>query len=78
MVKGQYQDGGGIGWGDHLLPHKFIKRSHECGATSTKQLINTDGGQQISRKTNQSLQKEVGQNIKDVKRDKGFREGDLS
>ena len=65
MVKGQYQDGGGIGWGDH----KFIKRSYECGATSTKQLINTDGGHQIPRKTNQSLQKEVGQNIKDVNRD---------
>ena len=21
------QDGGGIGWGDHFLPHKFIKRT---------------------------------------------------
>ena len=24
------QDGGGIGWEDHFLPHKFIKRSFEC------------------------------------------------
>ena len=21
---------GGIGWGDHFLPHKFIKRLFEC------------------------------------------------
>ena len=50
MVKGQYQDGGGLGWGDHLLPDKFIKRSYEFGATSTKQLINTGGGHQIQKK----------------------------
>ena len=24
------QDGGGIGWEDHFLSHKFIKRSFEC------------------------------------------------
>ena len=24
------QDGGGIGWKDHFLPHKFIKRVFEC------------------------------------------------
>ena len=24
------QDGGGIGWEDHFLPDKFIKRSFEC------------------------------------------------
>ena len=23
-------DGGGIGWGDHFLPHKFIERTFEC------------------------------------------------
>ena len=29
--KGRWsQDGGGIGWKDHFLPHKFIKRSFEC------------------------------------------------
>ena len=27
---GWSQDGRGIGWGDHFLPHKFIKRSCEC------------------------------------------------
>ena len=30
------QDGGGIGWGDHFLPHKFIKRAFEHLANSTK------------------------------------------
>ena len=24
------EDGGGIGWGDHFLHHKFIKRTFEC------------------------------------------------
>ena len=24
------EDGGGIGWGYHFLPHKLIKRSFEC------------------------------------------------
>ena len=27
---GAFQDSGEIGWGDHFLPHKFIKRSFEC------------------------------------------------
>ena len=26
----ELEDGGGIGWGDHFLPHKFIERSFEC------------------------------------------------
>ena len=24
------EDGGGIGWGDHFVPHEFMKRSLEC------------------------------------------------
>ena len=24
------KDGREIGWGDHILPHKFIQRSFEC------------------------------------------------
>ena len=59
-----FQDGGGIGQGDHFLPHKYIKRSSVCGAISTKQLLNTGGGSQIPRKANQSLGNEVEQNIK--------------
>ena len=56
----QSQDGLGIGWGDHFLPHKFIKRSIECLATSTKQILNAGRGHQAPRKVAQSLQKEVG------------------
>ena len=32
------------GWGDHFLPHKFIKRSFECWAMSTKQLLDASRG----------------------------------
>ena len=28
--RGRRQDGGGIGWGDHFLPYKFIERTTEC------------------------------------------------
>ena len=44
-----FQDGLRIGRADHFLPHKFIKRLCECWATSTKQLLNTGGGQQAER-----------------------------
>ena len=65
LLKEITEDGGGIGWGDHFLPHKFIKRSFECWTTSTKQLLNTGGGPQAPRKAAHFLWKEVGQNIKD-------------
>ena len=77
-IEGRSQNGGGIGRGDHFLPHKFIKRSFEWWATSTKQLLNTGGGHYAPRNAAHSLQKEVGQNIKDKKRDKRTRGGDLS
>ena len=75
---GWSQDGGGIGRGDHFLHHKFIKRSFECWPTCTQQLLKCGGGHQAPRKAPHSLQKEVGQNIKDKKRDKRVRDGDLS
>ena len=74
LEPGKY--GGGIGRGHHLLPHKFIKRSFECWATSTEQLLNTGGGHQAPRKAAHSLWKEVGQNIKDKKRNKIVRDRD--
>ena len=43
---GWSQDGRGIGHRDHFLLYKFIKRSFECWATSTKQLMNAGGGHQ--------------------------------
>ena len=33
------KDGGGIGREDHLLPHKFLKRTFQRRANSTKQLL---------------------------------------
>ena len=38
MVKGG-KDGGGIGREDHFLPHKFLKRTFQRRANSTKQLL---------------------------------------
>ena len=45
-------------------------------SNSTKQLLNTGRGHQALRKAAHSLQKKVGQNIKDKKRDKRVRDGD--
>ena len=70
-----FQDGERIGWGGHFLPHKFIKRSSECFHKTT---LNTGGGHQAPSRAAHSLRKEVGQNIKDKKRDKRVRDGDLS
>ena len=40
------QDGGGVGRGEHFLPHKFIKRAFKRRVNSTKQLLNTGRGHQ--------------------------------
>ena len=45
---------------------------------STEQLLNAGRGHQAPRKAAHCLQKEVGKNIKDRKRDKSDREGDPS
>ena len=36
---GRGKDGGGIGREDHFLPHKFLKRTFQRRANSTKQLL---------------------------------------
>ena len=46
--------------------------------TSTKQLLNAGRGHQAPRKAGHPLQKEVGQNIKDKKRDERVRDEDTS
>ena len=77
----------GIGWGDHFLPHKFIERTFERWANYTKQLLIVSRGYQVHRKAAHCLcfcflahclWKEVGQNIKDKKRDKRVRDGEPS
>ena len=39
IKKYKLEDGGGIGWGDHFLSYKFIKRITERRANFTKQLL---------------------------------------
>ena len=57
--------------------HRRLLDTHgHVWATSTKQLLNTGGGDEEPRKAAHSLQKEVGQNIKDKKRDERVRDGD--
>ena len=59
--------------------HRRLLDTHgHVWATSTKQLLNTGGGDKEPRRAAHSLQKEVGQNIKDKKRDKRFRDRALS
>ena len=67
---GRSQDGRGIGWGDHFLPYKFIKRTIERRANFRKQLLIASWGHQAPRKAAHCLRREVGQNIKDKKRQK--------
>ena len=64
--------------GRPLSSPQLIERSFQCWANSTKQLLNAGRGHQAPIKGAHSLQKEVGQNIKDKKRDKGVRDGDPS
>ena len=45
-------------------------------SNSTKQLLKAGGGDQAPRKAAHSLQREVGQNIKDKQRDKRVRDKD--
>ena len=66
------------GTGRPLSPHKFIKRTTERWANFTKQLLIASWGHQAPRKAAHCLWKEVGQNIKDKKRDKRAGDGDPS
>ena len=47
------QDGGGVGRGEHFLPHKFIKRAFKRRVNSTKQLLKAGRGHQAPRKATQ-------------------------
>ena len=51
------QDGGGVGRGDHFLPHKFIKRAFKRRVNSTKQLLNAGRGHQAPRKAAQLFER---------------------
>ena len=54
---GRSKDGGGIGRGEHFLPHKFIKRAFKRRVNSTKQLLNAGRGHQAPRKATQLFER---------------------
>ena len=56
-AEGRSQDGGGVGRGEHFLPHKFIKRAFKRRVNSTKQLLNAGRGQQAPRKATQLFER---------------------
>ena len=45
------EDGGGVRWGDHQPPPKYIKNSSRYGTTPTKQCLGDSGRPQASRGT---------------------------
>ena len=55
--KGESQDGGGVGRGEHFLPLKFIKRTFKHRVNSTKQLPNAGRGHQAPRKAAQLFER---------------------
>ena len=56
------QDGGEVGRGDHLPPHKYIKTTSTCGTAPTEHLLNTGRRPETSQKTpSDELQAEGGQ-----------------
>ena len=64
--------------GGHFLPHKFIKRLFELSKyhKTTSECWQRTPGHQAPRKAAHCCGKEVGQNIKDKKRDKRVRDRD--
>ena len=66
--------------GRPLSPPKIqmFERTFEHRANYIKQLLISSRGHQAPRKAAHCLRKEVGQNIKDKKRDKRVRDGDPS
>ena len=54
---GIWEDGGGVGRGEHFLPHKFIKRAFKHRVNSTKQLLNAGRGHQAPRKATQLFER---------------------
>ena len=72
---GRSQDGGGVGRGEHFLPHKFIKRAFKRRVNSTKQLLNASRGHQAPRKATQLFERRYEKILKTKKRDKRGRDG---
>ena len=56
-VQASFINGRGVGWGEHFLPHKFIKRAFKRRVNSTKQLLNAGRGHQAPRKATQLFER---------------------
>ena len=56
-IQGRSQDGGGVGRGEHFLPHKFIKKAFKGRVNPTKQLLNAGRGHQAPRKAAQLFER---------------------
>ena len=48
--RGNFQDSGGLRYGDRLPPHKYIKNTSACGATPTDHLLKAGRRSQTSKK----------------------------
>ena len=73
--RGDFQVNGGIKWGDHLPPNKYIKNSCACETAPTEHLLDAGRGSQTSKKANQSPQNEVGEKIKTKRETRDIRLG---
>ena len=62
------QDGGGVGRGEHFLPHKFIKRAFKLSSKFHKTTSECRQRTSGTQKSDPTLRKEVGKNIKDKKK----------
>ena len=51
------EDGRGVGWGEHFLSHKFIKRTFKRQVNSTKQLLNAGRRHQAPREAAQVFER---------------------
>ena len=63
--EGDLQDGRGVGCGDHLPPHKYIKNTSTYGTTPTEHLLDAGRRPQTSQKSRKSPRTWVGQKKKE-------------
>ena len=54
VLWGPGANGGGVRHGDHLPPHKYIKKTSTCGTAPTEHVQNTGRGPQTSKKARKS------------------------
>ena len=64
LAWGNFQDGGGVRRGDHLLPHKYVRNTSTRGTTPTEHLLNAGRRPQTSQKARNSPHTWVGQKKK--------------